>query len=174
MSVPDISNTMIISSYPTNSFHALNIIRLIRCVPADATILSVSTNLYEKVQTVINRLEDKKNIRIVRDDNRRYDTGKWCLGIMTLRKEFKNLRHLKWILLANDSIFMLRRVPELYDALASNMFDIGGITSSNGWPLKNEDRDFHVQSYLRVFTPDAIELWTNYSCGLPIRHTQVR
>ena len=155
---------MVIATHPTTSAHVVNVRRLLACIPAEHVVVSVSRELSVRLESTVAAF---RAARLVATANDRLDTGKWCAGLSAIGGSIK---HYRWVVLANDSIFLLRAVPQLFAALASGRYDLAGaVAVSSGWgtPL---DESYHVQSYLRAFPRHALRQWQNRSCLLPASH----
>ena len=114
----------------------------------------------------------RATVRVVGSENTRLDTGKWCVGLEALSERVRH--HARWIVLANDSIYLLHALPKLFVALATGRYDmVGPVAVSAGWDTP-PDESYHVQSFLRAFTRRALRRWQNRSCALPPSHESFR
>ena len=138
--------------------------RLLACIPAELVVVSASRELTGRLQSTVAAF---KTARLVAATNDRLDTGKWCAGLGAIGDR---LHHYRWVVLANDSIFLLRAVPQLFAALASGRYDMAGAVGvSAGWDTPI-DESYHIQSFLRAFPRRALRQWQNRSCSLPATH----
>ena len=165
------AGALVVATHPTSAVHHVNVRRLLRCFgfPATRAVVSVSDAYEADTRHAL----AGQRATIVSSPNDRYDAGKWCVGLRALADA-----DVEWIFLANDSIFLVRPLPDLVDRLRSGRFDIVGVwASSSGWPappgLAVPDSApryagrFHIQSQLRGFTSAAVRAWTNYTCAAP-------
>ena len=156
------ATAMVIATHPTTQAHVVNVRRLLSCIPAARVILSTSTELVPWMENAFSDIR----AQVVSSNNDRLDTGKWCAGLRVLGK----LARYRWIVLANDSVFLLRTVPQLFGALASGRYDmVGPVSTSSGWDTSIET-SYHIQSFMRGFTQAGVRLWRDYSCSLPPTH----
>ena len=163
---------MVIATHPTTRMHIVNVKRLLSCIPAQRVVISTSNEHLTRMKVAMEPLVKLHRVRVVGSKNEQYDTGKWCVGLHALHKEHHQYR---WVMLANDSIFMLRAVPQLVAALVSGRYVMAGaVSSAMGWDLTTSSKTFHVQSYLRGFTRYGLHKWMNRSCALPSDHPSYR
>lgn len=161
-----VAAAMVLATHPTTSAHLLNVRRLLGCIPAKRVVVSTSTSLVARTRKAVAAW-----VEVVSSDNDRYDTGKWCTGLRALGHA---LRHYRWVVLANDSIFLLHAVPQLFVALATGQYAMAGpVVVTSGWDTRVHE-SHHVQSFLRVFTRRALQQWQNRSCGLAPSHFSFR
>ena len=163
------ATALILATHPTTSLHLLNVRRLISCVPAGRVVISMSSELSDRINFAL-----PPHISVVRSTNDRYDTGKWCAGLDAIGQA---LRHYRWVVLANDSIFLLLAVPQLFAALSTGRYDVAGaVGSAHGFdgPGDISPSNYHLQSFLRVYTRGALRAWQKRSCGLPPTHESFR
>ena len=187
---------LIIASHPSERFRVLALQRMVSCVPASAAIVSVSKG-YEKVardavvsmhlegvHLVPEQTEQSRDhgpgmsVRIVTSSNNRYDTGKWCTALQADEASWSSLHknhsrtlphsRYKYFILANDSVYMLRMVPELLSAIGGNRFDmVGTVRHTVGMGNERGPHFEHLPSFLRFLTRSAVGTWAKYSCQPP-------
>ena len=166
------ATALIVATHPTTSLHLANVRRLISCAPAGRIVISTSSELLKRTTKAL----EGPRVRIVSSTNDRYDTGKWCAGLDAIGEHA--LKHYRWIILANDSIFLLHAMPQLFAALSTGRYDMAGaVATAVGWDVAGEQpssSSYHLQSFLRVFTRGALGTWQKRSCGLPPTHESFR
>ena len=167
---------LILASHPLTAAHWVNMRRLVTCIPAAKIVISVSNEFFDQTRRAFANSSILARIEIVPSINDRYDTGKWCVGLQSIGAALKSYR---WIVLANDSIYLTASVNAVFQALASGLYDAAGlvsvpaaraITASGKWSDTLINGSSHLQSYFRAYTVQATSRWQEYSCRLPSSH----
>lgn len=167
---------LVVATHPNSAVKLLNLRRLLACLPALTKIVSVSRGFEDVVRREVAGLGDASlgtHVSVVSAPNDRYDTGKWCVALDALFARPWARRLLKWVILANDSVYLVRAVPELLAALASGKYDVSAVVASETGLVgeANATRGYHVMSFLRAFTREALPAWQRYSCRPSANHS---